>query len=73
LLKHTAKQLAICLRTGTVALVVFQMAFGQALHTEAQANPRTPIKHVIIIVGENRTFDHVFATYKPKTGSTSTI
>ncbi|HEY2460897.1 MAG TPA: alkaline phosphatase family protein, partial [Candidatus Acidoferrum sp.] len=25
----------------------------------------TPIKHVIIIVGENRSFDHVFATYKP--------
>ena len=30
----------------------------------------TPIKHVIIIIGENRTFDHVFATYKPKTGQT---
>jgi phospholipase C len=29
---------------------------------------RTPIKHVIIIVGENRTFDHIFATYKPKAG-----
>jgi phospholipase C len=26
----------------------------------------SPIKHVIIIVGENRSFDHVFATYKPK-------
>ncbi len=26
----------------------------------------TPIKHVIIIVGENRSFDHIFATYKPK-------
>ena len=26
----------------------------------------TPIKHVIVIIGENRTFDHVFATYKPK-------
>jgi phospholipase C len=26
----------------------------------------TPIKHVVVIVGENRTFDHVFATYKPK-------
>jgi phospholipase C len=26
----------------------------------------TPIKHVIIIVGENRSFDHLFATYKPK-------
>ncbi len=29
---------------------------------------RTPIKHVIVIVGENRTFDHVYATYKPKRG-----
>lgn len=27
---------------------------------------RTPIKHVVIIIGENRTFDHIFATYKPK-------
>jgi phospholipase C len=26
----------------------------------------SPIKHVIVIIGENRTFDHVFATYKPK-------
>jgi phospholipase C len=28
----------------------------------------TPIKHVIVLIGENRTFDHVFATYKPKHG-----
>src|ERR1700680_3442867 len=28
--------------------------------------PATPIKHVIIIVGENRSFDHLFATYVPK-------
>ena len=28
----------------------------------------SPIKHVIIIMGENRTFDHVFATYKPRDG-----
>ena len=26
----------------------------------------TPIKHVIIIVGENRSFDHLFATYLPR-------
>ena len=25
----------------------------------------TPIKHVIIIIGENRSFDHIFATYTP--------
>ena len=25
---------------------------------------KTPIKHVIVIIGENRTFDHLFATYQ---------
>lgn len=29
------------------------------------ADTASPIKHVIIIVGENRSFDHVFATYVP--------
>ena len=28
----------------------------------------TPIEHVILVIGENRTFDHVFATYTPKNG-----
>jgi len=28
--------------------------------------PVTPIQHVIVIIGENRSFDHVFATYVPK-------
>ncbi|MDB6159658.1 MAG: phosphoesterase [Gammaproteobacteria bacterium] len=31
---------------------------------------RSPIKHVILIIGENRTFDHVFATYTPPKGQT---
>jgi phospholipase C len=31
----------------------------------AQGGTATPIKHVIIIVGENRSFDHLFATYVP--------
>jgi phospholipase C len=29
---------------------------------------QTPIKHVIVIIGENRSFDHVFATYVPPPG-----
>ncbi len=29
-------------------------------------NTASPIKHVVIIVGENRSFDHVFATYQPR-------
>jgi phospholipase C len=41
----------------------------------AQSNPAddlttaTPIKHVILIIGENRTFDEVFGTYEPRHGS----
>ena len=31
-------------------------------------NTTTPIKHVIIIVGENRSFDHLFATYVSPSG-----
>src|SRR5258708_23259127 len=34
----------------------------------SQKQARTPIKHVIVIVGENRSFDHLFATYQPKKG-----
>src|SRR5262249_4024146 len=28
----------------------------------------TPIKHVIVLIGENWTFDSIFATYRPKDG-----
>ena len=34
---------------------------GPRAHT---ASAQTPIKHVIVIVGENHTFDNVFATYQ---------
>ena len=40
--------------------------FGPSAYDNAT---RTPIKHVIVIIGENRTFDHVFATYVPKNPS----
>jgi phospholipase C len=36
----------------------------------SDSNTVTPIKHVIIIVGENRTFDHLFATYQPVSSDT---
>jgi phospholipase C len=38
----------------------------------AQAAPpaTTPIEHVIVVVGENRTFDNLFATYRPTRGQT---
>jgi phospholipase C len=55
-------------------MALAQFSFLGPLTTPLQAqqkeSTRTPIKHVIIIVGENRTFDHIFATYKPKSGET---
>ena len=46
---------------------------GAPVPAAAQNNSNhttTPIKHVIVIIGENRSFDHVYATYKPKNGET---
>jgi phospholipase C len=62
-------------RVGMVSLATLQMTAGPALVAAATAanNPglghtQTPIKHVIVIIGENRSFDHVYATYVPKKG-----
>ncbi len=44
-------------------------AFSQNQNVDKKADHQkteTPIKHVIVIIGENRTFDHLFATYVPK-------
>jgi len=32
-------------------------------------NTASPIKHVIVIIGENRTFDNIYGTYKAKHGN----
>ena len=55
-----------------VSAAMLQLTFGQSVLAYAQSSISdddhraiTPIKHVIVIVGENRSFDHLFATYKP--------
>ena len=55
-------------------MIALQVLAGlpQSAYAQTAAVPATttPIKHVIVIIGENRTFDHVYATYKPKEGET---
>jgi phospholipase C len=34
----------------------------------AYAATTTPIEHVIVVVGENHTFDNIFGTYRPHHG-----
>src|SRR6202171_3567436 len=57
---------AILSLMGCDAYAVENTAMGGA-HT-GDRRTASPIKHVIIIMGENRTFDHVFATYEPRQG-----
>ena len=63
------------LRIGLASLAMLQFTIA-APFADAAAQPQSsadaattsPIKHVIVIIGENRSFDHVFATYVPKSG-----
>jgi phospholipase C len=72
-LKRTVNAPNGTLKCGAMMLIALQVFAGLPQSAYAQtALPatKTPIKHVIIIIGENRTFDHVYATYKPKAGQT---
>ncbi len=67
-------------RTAAMSLAVLQMSAGPVLAATSQlppgdipspgtlGHPVSPIKHVIVIIGENRSFDHIFATYQPQPG-----
>jgi len=72
-LKKAVSRTLHAIRDGFVALTLIQFSLGGPLVSSAQAQEsgqsRTPIKHVIVLIGENRTFDHLFATYVPKSGA----
>jgi phospholipase C len=54
-------------RVGVSMLALLEWSLGPAMAAgSADDHTQTPIKHVIVIIGENRSFDHVFATYVPK-------
>jgi len=68
-LRHVATLATRTARAGLVATAIFQLAVGNAFAADPPASrdsdTTSPIKHVIVIIGENRSFDHVFATYVP--------
>jgi phospholipase C len=82
-LKQVVANTFHCLRVGLATLALFQFAIGASLASAAPQqgppnvgnnndhNTVTPIKHVIVIIGENRSYDHVFATYVPTNGQTT--
>jgi hypothetical protein len=57
------------------ASIVLALSMGPAIAAGADPtgtpdSPKTatPIKHVIVVIGENRGFDHIYATYVPHSG-----
>ncbi len=56
--------------TAAVALVAMNLASMSPTLAPTQAaeasKTTTPIKHLIVIIGENRTFDNVYGTYEPR-------
>ncbi|SHH17549.1 alkaline phosphatase family protein [Bradyrhizobium erythrophlei] len=60
---------ALARRFGLLGVSLATLALSPGVRAEDannQIKTASPIKHVIIIVGENRSFDHLFATYVPK-------
>ena len=53
----------------SIVLVALALA-GPSPAASAQGAPRTttPIEHLVVVVGENITFDNLFATYQPPAG-----
>jgi phospholipase C len=69
----TVPALKGAIKCGATTLFALQVFAGISTPAYAQNSTpptKTPIKHVIVIIGENRTFDHVYGTYTPKPGET---
>ena len=54
----------------TTCAVLAVSLLGAVRLADAAPIATTPIEHVIVIVGENRTFDNLFGTYVPAKGQT---
>ncbi len=64
----TLKAVRVALSTVAMLQLTAGATVANAWQNSAGAQTRTPIKHLIVIIGENRSFDHVFATYVPPSG-----
>ena len=67
----TRKLVHPAVTVGAAAAVAVMMTAAAAGSTPraSQAPPATtPIKHVVVIIGENHSFDNMFATYQPPGG-----
>ncbi len=65
---------AICIQVLVALMAIALPAWSQDDRSGADhSETATPIKHVIILIGENRSFDNIYATYEPKHGTVANL
>jgi phospholipase C len=60
--------LSTALGLAAIAVTCGGVAADDSDDAGKQMKTATPIKHVIVLIGENRTFDNIYATYKARDG-----
>jgi phospholipase C len=73
--RKTRNWLLTAFASAGVSMAVFTAGVAHAGSAATPVSPdalttTTPIKHVVLIIGENRTFDHLFGTFTPNAGQT---
>lgn len=58
------------MKPGIAGSFLLSIMAAAPLLTHAAPKATTPIEHVIVLVGENRTFDNLYGVYKPAPGQT---
>src|SRR5262245_20193926 len=53
---------------GASVLILSTFDSASSADRERKTKTATPIKHLIVVIGENRGFDHLFGVYKPRPG-----
>src|SRR6476660_9748600 len=68
--EHKRTVMQKVLATSVAALMIAtQVLAPAAVHAEHDSSTATPIKHVVVIFGENVSFDHYFGTYPQATNT----
>lgn len=65
-----AALLAVLVAAPASAAPQRELATESEPHRPDAGHPRSPIRHVIVVVGENHTFDNVFGVWRPRSGAT---
>jgi acid phosphatase len=63
--RRLLRQASVASAVGLVAAATAVTAAAAAPSHHHRGATTTPIKHVVVIIGENHSFDNIFATYRP--------